>query len=185
MIQPRREGETEQEEEQGEEAVTTRDILQFPEDLLLNLRRVLAEFPGGVRGQEVEQHYRRITGQDLTCPGYTNTSTLLRDLSGRQGFTYDGKRFSSSCDVLMLPLLRLADLPSGWVEIIKEDGSSSALVVSQKVSLEIWDLESDMEEFYLDPSNTRRERLPARDCVVGQTVAAPYQGDIQHSHRHP
>ena len=165
----------EQEEEEEEVVVTTRDIGQFPEDLLLNLRRVLAEYPGGVRGQEVEQHYRRITGQDLTCPGYTNTNTLLRDLSGRQGFTYDGKRFSSSCDVLMLPLLRLADLPSGWVEIIKADGSNSALVVSQQVSLEIWELESDMEEFYLEPANCRRLRLSGRDCVVGQTVAALYQ----------
>ena len=173
MIQPRREGDTEQEDE--DEVVTTLDIAQFPDDLLLNLRRVLAEYPGGVRGRELDLHYKRITGQELRCAGYTNTNTLLRDLSGRQGFTYEGDRFSSSCDVLMLPVLRLPDLPSGWVEITKEEGSSSVLVVSQKISQEIWNLERDMEEFYLDPSNTRRLRLPARDCVVGQTVAALYQ----------
>ena len=172
MIQPRRKGETGQEEE---EEVTSLDIVQFPEDLLLNLRRVLVEFPGGVRGGEVAQHYRRITGQDLTCPGYTNTSNLLRDLSGRQGFYYDGKRFSSSCDVLTLPVLSLADLPTGWVEIIKEEASNSVLVVSQKVSVEIWNLESDMEEFYLTASTPRRLSLPPQDCVVGQIVAALYQ----------
>ena len=174
MIQPRREEEDEDEEEE----VTTLDIVQFPEDLVVNLRRVLAEYPGGVRGRDLAHHYRRITGQELAWPGYTNLASLLRDLGGRQGFTWEGERFSSSCHVLMLPTLGLADLPSGWVEITSQAGSSSARVVSGKISREIWSLESDMEEFYLDPTNSRRERLPARDCVVGQTVAAPYQGDI-------
>ena len=60
------------------------------------------------------------------------------------------------------------------MEIIREKSSNSVLVVSQRISQEIWNLENDLEEFYLDPSNTRRQRLTARDCVVGQTVAALY-----------
>ena len=42
----------------------------------------------------------------------------------------------------------------------------------KRVSPEIWSLELEMEEFYLESSSLAGRRLTARDCVAGQTVAA-------------
>ena len=165
------------------ETVEVGDVerVKIPAEVLLGLRRMLAQYPGGVT--EVELQYRRITGQQLTCPGYTDYKSLLRDLNGRQGLVWDGRRLSSSCQVRMLPVLRQEDLPSGWVEVVQVEGPDCVHVVSRPLSQELWELEKEMEEFYLQPSNVSRLRLAAGECVVGQTVAAVTSSSALHRAR--
>ena len=165
MVQPSRGEVTETDDEVSPLVVKSE---KFSAEFLLKVRRVLAEYPGGVK--DVELQFRRINGEPLSCPGYDSLNTLLGDLNGRHGFVWDGRRLSSSCDVRMLPVVKEDDLPSGWMEVIEAAGPS-ALVVPKRLSPEIWALEVEMERFYLEPSSCR-QRLTGRECVVGQTVAA-------------
>ena len=173
MVQPGRAGD-------GEGQISAQDIPDFPPELLLKLRRVLNDYPGGLK--QVEQQYRRITGEDLLCPGYTDPKSLLRDLNGRQGFIWDGVKLTSSCNVRLLSVLRGEDIPSGWVEVIHQDTSGTVQIVAKRLNPQVWDLEKEMEEFYLSASATERARFRLRpeECVVGQTAASILRSSALH-----
>ena len=51
------------------------------------------------------------------------------------------------------------------------------------ISRALWQLEKEMEEFYLQPSNVSRLGLAAGECVVGQTVVAVTSSSALHRAR--
>ena len=149
----------------------TKDI---PEDLMINLRRVLSECPDGVYHSNLYRKYLELIGESLNVGkyGFSNITSLMRSIHGCNGFRFEGGTLMCDEKIVFLQKINPKDVPSGWVKVVNHDKDGNCKVIPRVNSQVVMKLDQELEEFYMTTKSGRK--LAKEDCVIGQSVAVLY-----------